>query len=167
MQKLTRLQRRCIQDQKRQAKGMESMTTQACMIFMVRHGETEWNVERRLQGALVPGPPLNPRGAAQAASLGEHLFAEAVKFDAVYASDLLRVQETVETVLAKLGGPAAAFLPGLRERSMGSLLEGCTTSEAAQRHQRAYAALTSHRDNEAIEARQHLLRYRAFSPRQR
>lgn len=50
----------------RAAKLAASMTA-ACEFVLVRHGETAWNVERRLQGQQQPGPPLNELGWQQAA----------------------------------------------------------------------------------------------------
>lgn len=149
MQKSTRSQRRTLQDQARAAKALQSMT-QACRIFLVRHGETDWNVDRRLQGSMVPGPPLNARGAAQADALARRLALEA-PFDALYTSDLQRAQDTMGHVIDMLGGAAeAVLLPGLRERSMG-VLEGLTTAEAAHRQPAAFAALMSHKSNDAPE----------------
>ena len=149
MQKSTRLQWRTHQDRARALKALQSMT-QACRIFIVRHGETDWNVDWRLQGSMMPGPPLNGRGAAQASALARRLALEA-PFDALYSSDLQRARDTVGHVLDVLdGAPQAVFVPGLRERSMG-VLEGLTTAEAAIREPAAYAALTSHKSNEAPE----------------
>ncbi len=42
------------------------MTPAATTVILVRHGETTWNVEHRLQGQLLPGPPLNHMGWRQA-----------------------------------------------------------------------------------------------------
>ncbi len=67
---------------------------QYCTLYIVRHGETEWNLERRLQGQR--DSPLTKNGVTQAASLGIAL--KNIKFDAIYASDLLRAKRTAEIV---------------------------------------------------------------------
>ena len=60
-------------------------------IVVLRHGETAWNDEGRMQGwAPVP---LNETGREQATAAGRHL-ADEYEFDAVYASDLERTRET-------------------------------------------------------------------------
>ena len=49
------------------ARKAASMMTQPCLLIMVRHGETAWNKEGRLQGQQEPGPPLDELGLQQAA----------------------------------------------------------------------------------------------------
>ncbi|MBL8350580.1 MAG: histidine phosphatase family protein [Burkholderiaceae bacterium] len=92
-------------------------------VVAIRHGETAWNAEARLQGQL--DIPLNPRGHAQAATLGEALRDEGLA--AVYSSDLSRAWQTAQALAGALGLPLAAE-PGLRERSFG-MLEGLTYQE--------------------------------------
>lgn len=71
-------------------------------IDFVRHGETEWNRLRRVQGR---GPtPLNERGRAQAARLGDRYHSE--KIDALYASGLVRAMQTVAPIEAATGRTA-------------------------------------------------------------
>lgn len=68
--------------------------------MLVRHGETQWNVEQRLQGQLVPGPGLTERGRQQAAVLASRLQRE--PFDMIYSSDLLRATQTADIVASAL-----------------------------------------------------------------
>jgi probable phosphoglycerate mutase len=94
-------------------------------LLLVRHGETDWNAEGRLQGHT--DRPLNAYGRRQAAELAERLAAEEV--DAVYASDLARARETAEIVGERLGLPVALD-PDLREKDWGTW-EGLTPDERA------------------------------------
>lgn len=66
-----------------------------CLIYMVRHGETHWNVERRLQGHA--DSPLTTRGIREAQRVADEL--APVRFDVVYASDLLRARRTAELLV--------------------------------------------------------------------
>jgi len=63
-----------------------------CTLFIARHGETEWNVEHRLQGQR--DSPLTQNGLKQAAMLAESL--KPIHFDAIFSSDLLRAKRTAE-----------------------------------------------------------------------
>jgi broad specificity phosphatase PhoE len=92
-------------------------------ILLARHGETEWNVERRWQGHA--DVPLNALGRDQAHDLAARLAGEHV--DAIYASDLSRARETAEIVGAALG-VAVRTLRELREIDVGSW-SGRTTDE--------------------------------------
>jgi broad specificity phosphatase PhoE len=84
-------------------------------IFLARHGESDWNVEKRFQGHS--DRPLTERGRKQARALADLVGAE--KIDAVYTSPLSRAQETAEIVAARAGLEAVA-LPELREVDTGS-----------------------------------------------
>ncbi|MBI5255598.1 MAG: histidine phosphatase family protein [Burkholderiales bacterium] len=89
-------------------------------IVAIRHGETAWNAESRLQGQL--DIPLNALGRAQAAQLASALGDEGL--DLVIASDLGRAADTARALAGPLGLPLQ-FDAGLRERGFGTL-EGCT-----------------------------------------
>ena len=84
-------------------------------IFLARHGESDWNVEKRFQGHS--DRPLTERGREQAHALADLVGSE--KIDAVYTSPLSRARETAEIVAARAGLKAVA-LPELREVDTGS-----------------------------------------------
>ena len=94
-------------------------------LLLVRHGETDWNAEGRLQGHT--DRPLNEHGRRQARELAARLAGEQV--DAIYASDLVRARETAEIVGAQLG-LEVAIDPDLREKNWGNW-EGLTGDERA------------------------------------
>lgn len=84
---------------------------------MVRHGESEWNVEGRLQGQA--DIPLTDTGRAQARENAERL-AAAGGADLIFCSDLCRAAETAEIIGARIGVEPLAT-PLLREQGMGRL----------------------------------------------
>ena len=98
----------------------------ACRICLVRHGETAWNAERRLQGHI--DIPLNPRGLSQAEATARSLARAGERFAALYSSDLQRARQTAEAV-ARAHGLAATHDARLRERHYG-VLQGLTFDEA-------------------------------------
>jgi broad specificity phosphatase PhoE len=104
-----------------------SVIGMATTILLARHGETDWNLERRVQGHS--DRPLNERGRAQARVLADEL--EGEQIDAVYASDLARAHETAR-VVADRRGLDVAVLPELREKNFGSW-EGLTDTEIRSR----------------------------------
>jgi probable phosphoglycerate mutase len=83
-------------------------------ILLARHGETDWNSERRWQGHA--DQPLNDRGRAQARELAESLVDHEIA--AIYSSDLLRAHETASIVAEHLGLPVEVAA-GLREVDVG------------------------------------------------
>ncbi|RZA15234.1 MAG: histidine phosphatase family protein [Lysobacteraceae bacterium] len=95
----------------------------ATRIIAVRHGETAWNVDTRIQGHL--DIPLNDTGRWQAARLAAALADESI--DAVYASDLGRAHETAQAVARNFGHTVNVEI-GLRERAFGRF-EGRTFAE--------------------------------------
>jgi len=101
-------------------------------LILVRHGETAWNRERRIQGQL--DTPLNDEGRRQALAAGERLASQRGLYELdraggarIVASDLLRCRQTAEAIAAATGLPMSTD-PRLRERSYG-LFEGRTYSE--------------------------------------
>ncbi|MBN9411032.1 MAG: histidine phosphatase family protein [Burkholderiales bacterium] len=95
----------------------------ATRIIAVRHGETAWNVDTRIQGHL--DIPLNDTGHWQARRLAAALADEPLA--AVYASDLGRAHATAQAVASAAGLPVLAE-PALRERAFGRF-EGQTFAE--------------------------------------
>lgn len=81
-------------------------------VYLVRHGQTQWNLEKRLQGAT--DNVLNETGRRQAADLAQRL--AGVQFSHVYSSGLRRAQETAA---AFAGKTPTTPLPALNERSFG------------------------------------------------
>jgi hypothetical protein len=89
-------------------------------LLLVRHGETDWNADGRLQGR-----PLSDFGRRQARELAGEL--EDEELDAIYSSDLARAQETAEIVGERIGLPVVLD-PDLREKDWGNW-EGLTPVE--------------------------------------
>jgi probable phosphoglycerate mutase len=96
---------------------------EATRIIAVRHGETAWNVDARIQGQRDIG--LNETGRWQARRVSEALAGEPIS--AVYSSDLGRAHQTAESIAQVAGMPVIAH-KGLRERGFG-LFEGRTFDE--------------------------------------
>lgn len=135
----TRQQRRELQEQQRANKTLRSMSGPATTVLLVRHGETAWNLEHRLQGQCQENPPLNTTGEQQAQALAERL--TAVPIAAIYSSDLQRTVQTAQAVAAKLQNMQIMPVPELRERHLG-VLEGLTRSQAAVQCPQDFANLS-------------------------
>jgi probable phosphoglycerate mutase len=103
-------------------------------IVLIRHGETAWNAERRLQGHIDIA--LNAEGLRQADALGAALAGE--HFDAIVASDLQRARQTADAVAVTRGMPVQQD-PGLRERCFGGF-EGLLYAEIEQHYPAEFAA---------------------------
>jgi probable phosphoglycerate mutase len=99
----------------------------ATTLVLVRHGETAWNAEGRVQGQT--DVPLNRVGRAQAQALVPVLAAE--RFGAIYSSDLLRVRDTAQPTARALG-LEPRLDAGLRERHYG-MFETLTYVECRER----------------------------------
>ncbi len=97
-------------------------------ILLVRHGETDWNLERRWQGHA--DRPLNETGRRQARELAELLGRDPP--EAIYSSDLVRARVTAEIVGARLRLPVSTDLR-LREVDVGEW-SGLTMAEIGLRY---------------------------------
>jgi probable phosphoglycerate mutase len=102
-------------------------------LLLIRHGETQWNAESRIQGHLDVA--LSARGRRQAEVLARFLAGAAI--DAVFASDLSRASQTAEPLARALGRPLRLDAR-LRERGFG-LFEGSTYAEAQANWPNEYA----------------------------
>jgi len=113
---------------------VEIPTRRPTRICLVRHGETEWNAERRIQGQIDIG--LNATGLRQAAAAGRWLKTAGIV--ALYSSDLKRAWTTAQAI-----GEALALVPvaepQMRERRYG-VFEGLTYAEAQAKYPDGYAA---------------------------
>lgn len=107
--------------------------TRFTRLCLVRHGETAWNAEHRVQGQL--DIPLNEEGHRQARRLAQSLKGE--KFDLIYASDLTRTRQTAAPS-AELLGLEVIPDPALRERHYG-MFETHTYAEVKVRFPAEYA----------------------------
>lgn len=84
--------------------------------YLIRHGQTDWNVQKRIQGQL--DIPLNTIGEKEARELAEKL--RDIKFDLAFSSDLLRAKRTAE-IIALEHQLAVQTTKLLRERHFGTL----------------------------------------------
>ncbi|HWA76773.1 MAG TPA: histidine phosphatase family protein [Polyangiaceae bacterium] len=107
-------------------------------IYLARHGETDWNRERRWQGHTDVA--LNEAGRKQARELAEALRDRGLTH--VSASDLSRARETAEIVASTLGIPAVSIDARLRERAFG-VFEGLTQDECLERYPEQWASYRS------------------------
>ena len=124
---------------------VEIPTSRPTRLCLVRHGETEWNAERRIQGQIDIG--LNDTGRQQAVAAGRWL--RDAGLSALYSSDLQRAWTTAQAIGAAVGlSPVAA--PELRERRYG-VFEGLTYAEAQARYPDGYAAFEGRNADYAFE----------------
>lgn len=107
----------------------DMQTTRICL---VRHGETAWNADKRIQGQIDVG--LNAAGLAQAEAAASWLSGQAVA--ALYSSNLLRARQTAECIAASLH-LIPTFRSEFRERRYG-LFESLTYDESRARYPAEY-----------------------------
>ena len=112
-----------------QSFGLEAHSDQTTLYF-VRHGQTDWNVQGKLQGHA--DIPLNDAGRMEAAGLSKKICA--INFDLCFSSDLQRAIETAQ-ILTATRPLAIKLIPALRERNFG-LWEGRLFSELLEYEKR-------------------------------
>jgi probable phosphoglycerate mutase len=127
-----------------------AMAAAKMLVYLVRHGETRHNVEKRIQGPLLDDP-LNDRGLAQAASLEQRFAREGARLDAVYSSPLRRAWTTAEHVARGARAPPPVALPALTEFSWGRHLGQVESGETLAAMKRYHALWTAGRIGEAVE----------------
>jgi len=106
-------------------------------LIVIRHGETEWNREKRMQGTT--DTPLSDIGRSQAQALGRRLAAR--RFSALYSSDLSRAHDTARAVAGHTGHRITVD-PRLQERRFG-IFEGLLASEIVERYPEEHARFAS------------------------
>jgi broad specificity phosphatase PhoE len=100
----------------------EAQASGSLRLYIARHGETDWNVEHRLQGWT--DRPLDETGRRQAVELAESL--KGMRLDAIYSSTLSRSRDTARTVAGTT--MTVKSLDGLRERNYGHFQGGSDTA---------------------------------------
>ncbi len=85
------------------------------LLTLVRHGQTDWNLDRRIQGST--DIPLNDTGRADARWAAGQLGGS--RHHAIYSSPLARARETAEIIAAEIGLDGPVLVPDLREREFG------------------------------------------------
>lgn len=113
-------------------------------LLLIRHGETLWNQQHRMQGQH--DSPLTPTGLQQARQLAARL--AKTSFTTLYSSDLGRAHQTARCIADACGHEVIADA-GLRERGFG-IFEGLTNREIEQRHPEDYVLFASRRPDYAM-----------------
>lgn len=108
------------------------------LFYIIRHGETDYNVDGRYQGQS--DIPLNAEGRRQSQALAGRM--RSIALDCCYSSDLMRAQETARTMA---GGRSVLIDPRLREVHVGRVA-GLTEPEIIQREPAFWAALQGEPD---------------------
>lgn len=101
-------------------------------LILIRHGETDWNIEGRYQGQS--DVPLNPAGIKQAEDLAKRL--RDYRMDAIFSSDLSRAQKTAE-IISRVNGASLYLDPRLREIDQGEW-EGMLFHDIRTRYAKAF-----------------------------
>jgi broad specificity phosphatase PhoE len=102
------------------------------VFWLVRHGQTDWNLTGRWQGQSPNAPPLNETGRAQALAILDLL--PRADFAAIYSSDLLRARQTAELIAAPLN-LTIMLDPRLREMNLGAW-EGMLSDDIKEQYPR-------------------------------
>lgn len=124
-------------------------------LILIRHGETVWNQQRRMQGHS--DSPLSETGLRQAQLLARHL--KQIAFSALYSSDSGRAHHTARAV-AEVTGHDIILEPRLRERHFG-VFEGLTGSEIEASFPADYARFKSRDQSHVIPGGESASQFRA------
>jgi phosphoserine phosphatase len=116
----------------------------ATRVIIVRHGESTYNVAKRVQGHIDDASVLTDKGLAMGAQVGEAL--ADVRFDAVYASPLKRVAQTAAAIVAQLDQPLVIQSDDRIKEVNLVEWEGLTFAEVEQQHPGAYENWRQHPD---------------------
>ena len=122
-----------------------SLQEEQCLrtrLLLIRHAQTEWNIQRRFQGH--GDSPITEEGQEQLQRLKSRL--AGLEFDVVYSSDLRRTMETSKM----LSGKQRVEEPRLRERGVG-ILEGLNLEQIMAEHAEAFRAFRSGDKDHQIE----------------
>ena len=103
-------------------------------LLLTRHGETDWNLQRRIQGST--DTDLNENGRRQAMQLSENLLVSHNRPEIIYTSGLKRARETAEIAAGRLQIPCLVH-PGLEEIGFG-LWEGLTWEQVEEQYPALY-----------------------------
>jgi probable phosphoglycerate mutase len=98
------------------------------ILGLVRHGQTDWNLNRRIQGSS--DIPLNETGRKQAEASGRFLAER--QWQGIYASPLSRARETARIISAIVGLGEPIVIPGIQERNYGEA-EGLNAAQIMER----------------------------------
>jgi 2,3-bisphosphoglycerate-dependent phosphoglycerate mutase len=100
-------------------------------LVLIRHGESQWNLENRFTGWV--DVPLSPKGEEEARNAGKKV--QAFRFDCAFTSVLTRAKETLRLVLEEIGQPTIPIEEdnALNERMYGEL-QGLNKAETAQKY---------------------------------
>lgn len=104
-------------------------------LSLIRHGQTDWNFARRLQGRT--DIPLNDTGRRQAREVGRELAASGEHWDVLVSSPLSRARETAEIIGAEVGLTLSRMYEDLIERSFGDI-EGYDCSDMTEEDRHAF-----------------------------
>jgi probable phosphoglycerate mutase len=123
-------------------------------VILIRHGETVWNQQRRMQGHS--NSPLSETGVRQARQLAQRL--KQISFTTLYSSDSERAHRTARSV-AEVTGHEIVLEPRLRERHFG-VFEGLTGTEISSQFPDAYARFKARDQDYVIPGGESALEFR-------
>ena len=104
-----------------------------CYLILIRHGQSQWNLENRFTGNV--DVDLTAQGRAEAKLTGDKLKEKNISFDSAFTSLLKRAEETLDIVLKEIHQPSVKIYrdAALNERSYGQL-QGLDKAEVAEKY---------------------------------